>query len=80
MKEYKFIYVKLGDCWQPWEKDGEQYDGGFTLDWAAEGIGFGQLTFFKRADGCECYTECMSSEFVRAALDHFFKEMKLTDK
>jgi hypothetical protein len=79
-KEYKFVYVRLSGTWQPWEKDGRKYDGGFTLDWAAENIGFGQLTFYNRPDETECYTECMSGAFVKAALDHFFTEMKLTDK
>jgi len=81
MKEYKFIYVRLGDCWQPWDDENdEKQDGGFSLNWAAEGIGFGELIFFNRKDGCECYTECMSKEFVKAALDHFFSSVKLTDK
>ena len=80
MSKYDFLYVKLGNTWEAWEKDGRGNEGGFVLNWAAEGIGFGQLTFFKRGEETECYTECMSDEFVKAVIDYFFKEMKLTNK
>ena len=77
IKKYKFIYVKLGNAWQPWEKDGEFYEGGFVLDWAAEKMGFGQLTFYNKGDITECSTECMSKGFVKEALNFFYNNLKL---
>lgn len=77
MKKYKFMYVKLGDTWDPWEKDGRSNDGGFCLDWGAEDIGFGQLTFYKKDGKTICLTECMSEEFVKQAIDYFANSIKL---
>ena len=74
--KYKFTYVELGKTWG--EHKGN--DGGFELNWAAEGIGFGQLVFFKDAGSVKCTTECMGKEFVKAALIHFFKTVELINK
>ena len=79
-KEYKFEYVMLGDSWQSWESDGGEMPAGFVLNWSAYDIGFGQLTFYRHGDKTECYTECMSPEFVKATLDHFFDSLVLVDK
>ena len=75
-KNYKFKYVNLTDTWGESTADS---DCGFELSWAAEGIGFGQLTFVKKDGVAKCHTECMSKEFIRAALNHFLDSIELVD-
>ena len=77
MKKYKFLYVKLGNTWTAWEKNGDGNDGGFVLDWATDGIGFGQLSFLKKDGKTVCEAECMSDEFVKAALDYFLENIDI---
>ena len=79
-KTYKFKYVKLSSSWQPYEENGDKHYGGFTLNWGCENVGFGQLTFYNKNGKCECWTECMSKEFIKAALDYFFNTIKFVDK
>lgn len=79
MKEYKFLYVELGNTWEAWKKDDRGNDGGFVLNWAADGIGFGQLSFIKEGEKTVCHTECMSDEFVKAALNHFLNTIEMKD-
>ena len=73
-KAYTFQYVRLGYAWQLDDQVG------FILKWAADNIGFGELTFIKDSNGTICETECMSKKFIKAALEHFLNTIELVDK
>lgn len=54
--------------------------GSLTLDWSARGIGFGQLHFYKGADGkLHADTECMDRQFVRSVLLRLADEVVIED-
>ncbi len=53
------------------------HDGGFVLKWGVPGFGFGEITFVNRNGELTVDTECMSKEFVAAALDRLLKTAKL---
>lgn len=44
-------------------------EGGFVVRWGLEDFGFGELTFYLHEGKLVCDTECMSRDFVRAALN-----------
>lgn len=73
MTTTKFKYVVLSYAFS--NDAGE----GFVLDWAADEIGFGQLTFVKRDGKTICETECMSPKFVKEAMTHFIENVELLD-
>ena len=64
-----FLYVDTGKFWSPHEGNG----GGFTLNWRAKDIGFGEIAFYvdKESNKVICDTECMGDDFVRKALEHW---------
>lgn len=73
----QFKYVELGSCWAKHEGN----DGGFTLNWGAENLGFGQLAFYRKGSKIKCDTEHMSNEFIKKALAHFLeKEVEYVDR
>jgi hypothetical protein len=72
---YEFEYVKLGGTWDKHKNN----DGGFVLQWAANGIGFGELSFIKKDGKTECHTECMSRKFIDAALKYFLDNIDMLD-
>jgi hypothetical protein len=43
--------------------------GVFIVYWSAEGIGFGELTFYNKDDKFCCETECLPKEFVKAVMN-----------
>lgn len=51
---------------------------GMTISWAANGIGFGELTFRFSGERVSCDSETMSSEFVEAVLIKLARETELT--
>ena len=85
-KTYDFEYVKLGIGWMDDNAttherlQGTAKTAGFTLHWAAKGVGFGQLTFYKDGKKTTCETECMSKEFVRQAVEFWLASLKYKDK
>lgn len=66
----KFVYVKLGE---------DQPMDGLILDWGAEKIGFGQITFYPKDGRLICDTETMGADFVKAAMLHFLENSVLYD-
>jgi len=69
-KDLKFVYVKVSE---------DVPKGGFILDWGAEGIGFGQITFYEKKKQLVCDTETMGRSFVKAALLHFLEHSVVYD-
>lgn len=55
---------------------------GFCLNWDSN-IGFGQMTFIKRADKLQVETECMSDnddkEFIKLVLDKFIEKLEVIE-
>lgn len=76
---YKFKYVKLTSTFNTFS-DRFGIRAGFCLSWAAEGVGFGELTFRKVGKKTVCETECRSKEFVKQAFDFWFKTIRLENK
>ena len=69
MADPKFTDVKLEDSWVRWGKGKRGNNGGFNLTWGAQGIGFGEITFFlDRKNKLHCRSECMGRDFVKKAL------------
>jgi hypothetical protein len=66
----KFVSVKLS---------GDMPMGGFILDWQAEKVGFGQITFYTKNKILTCDTETMGAAFVKAAMLHFLEKSVLYD-
>lgn len=66
----KFVYVKVGE---------DQPMGGFILDWGAEKVGFGQITFYTKDNRLVCDTETMGADFVKAAMLHFLENSVIYD-
>ena len=71
-KGYKFRHVATtlidNDCFK-----------GFVIQWSAQGVGFGELTFtwgldmerlkdYPKQQGFHCDSECMSDEFIHALM------------
>ena len=73
IKNPKFIYVKLSDCWDKHKKN----DGGFAIDWCIENFGFGQFTFIKQGDKVICDNETMGREFVEKVLKYFLDNVEM---
>ena len=76
-KKYNITHVMLAD-----EKiagmhkaSGEKYefDDSFTIDWVAEGFGFGCLTFLRKGDQLFLDSEMMNKEFCMAVLQKFLE-------
>jgi hypothetical protein len=70
MENPKFVYVKLSE---------DQPMGGFILDWGAEKVGFGQITFYVKKKRLVCDTETMGPRFVKAAMLHFLDKSVIYD-
>lgn len=67
----KFVYVKVGE---------DQPKGGFILDWGAEKVGFGQITFYVNSKKqLACDTEAMGADFVKSAMLHFLENSVVYD-
>jgi hypothetical protein len=66
----KFVSVKIG-AGQP--------VGGFILEWQAEKVGFGEITFYVKNKQLLCDTECMGPAFVKAAMLHFLENSVIYD-
>jgi len=76
-KNPKFSYVKLGECWSKHQGN----DGGFTLNWGVEHLGFGQLAFYKKGSNIYCDSEHMSKDFIQKTFLFFLeKEIVYRDK
>jgi hypothetical protein len=73
-KTYKFDYVKLGYTWARGKED-----SGFTLNWSAGKVGFGQLTFWKQGAKTTCETETMSQDFIKQAVKFWLKSLEYKD-
>jgi hypothetical protein len=71
MRRTTFSFEGVYVGWSHKLKDRETI--GFS--WAAQGIGFGELSFGRSLPGGDwtCDTECMSKGFVLAALQHFLQ-------
>lgn len=84
-KIYEFEYVKLGYGWINGNSTTEERlqgtvkDTGFTLNWAAKDIGFGQLTFVKHGKKTICETETMSRDFISQAVGFWLKSLEYQD-
>ncbi len=52
----------------------------FTLQWGAEGIGFGEFVFYHKDGQLCCNTEYMGEEFIKKALCAMVDNCKLIDK
>jgi hypothetical protein len=72
--KYEFDYVRIGDVWN---RDGES---GFTLNWAAFRMGFGQLIFYSKNGRTICETESMSREFINQAVEFWLDNTTYEDK
>ena len=70
MEQPQFVSVKLGDSLA---------NGGFILQWQAEKVGFGEITFYVKKKKLICDTECMGPGFVKAAMLHFLESSVLYD-
>lgn len=70
MDNPKFVSVKLSE---------DLPAGGFILEWQAEKIGFGQITFYVKNKQLLCDTECMGRDFVKAAMLHFLENSVIYD-
>lgn len=86
MENPEFVYVNINHVWTKTkeEKTGEMMEGGFVLDWGAKGIGFGQIKFHQKGTdvrklSIECQSECMGEKFVRQAVEHFMKNVKIVE-
>lgn len=78
---WEFTKVTIGECWGIWKEEGGKGNlGGFEIDWAAKGIGFGQATFCTTLDGkIEVQTENMGKDFVLAAFAHMLQEAEMVE-
>lgn len=68
-KQYKIVSAELHETWEPWQGN----DGGFTIHWEAEDIGFGELSFYIKNGETFCDNECMSEEFCEVVMKKFLK-------
>lgn len=57
----KFVYLKMEE------------DGYLCVQWGAEKVGFGEITFHTKDGKLYCHTECMGKDFVMAAMLDFLK-------
>lgn len=69
-----FVNVNIRNIWGPWKRrGGKGNEGGFTVGWGAEKIGFGELTFYVKGGKFFCQTECMSKSFIKKAIAHLLE-------
>jgi hypothetical protein len=74
--EIPFKYVKLGYTFRP----NKTNDGGFTLCWAVDGFGCGELAFYSKDDKTICETDNVSHEFVKQAIGFWLDSVKYKEK
>lgn len=75
----KVVYCKLGDIWGPWKRGKSGNQGGFTIEWGVEKVGYGEITFVIKDGKTICDTECMGPAFVKAVLLHFLANSVIYD-
>lgn len=62
----KFVYVKMED-------------GYLVMQWGAEKVGFGEITFHTKEGKLHCDTETMGKDFVISAINHFLQTQVIYD-
>jgi hypothetical protein len=74
---YTFIGVTIDGAWE------REDSVGFVIRWACKGVGFGELTFYRRpkeGPQLHCQNECMGPKFCTAVLKAFLASCKLADQ
>lgn len=82
----EFRWVQISRVWKGKvdEANDEVFEGGFTLEWGVKHLGWGTIEFTQKtvngkAVHIECRSEKMGADFVRKALEHFAKTVKIAD-
>lgn len=73
MDKPKFVYMRVSKFWGPWKRDKLGNDGGFTLSWGAEKVGYGELTMYLKKGKLYADTEGMGASFSRMVLLNLFR-------
>ena len=71
--------------WGPWKKEDippgntlnydSGNDGGFIIQWATKGAGFGEATFYLKDGKLRCDSEGMGRDFIKEVINHLLNQM-----